>query len=63
MRFAWRGICDSLLLFLVLACGAPAPAQSVFGLWEGTVVVDGLAIPFRIEISSASSDGADRRAL
>lgn len=40
----------------MLACGTPAPAQSVFGLWEGTVVVDGLTIPFRIEISGASSD-------
>jgi thiol-disulfide isomerase/thioredoxin len=36
-------------LALIFACGTSAQALS--GLWEGTVVVDGLTIPFRIEIS------------
>ncbi len=57
MRCTWRGIRESLLLLLLVpACGAPVPAQSVSGLWEGTVVVDGLTIPFRIEISGDGSD-------
>jgi thiol-disulfide isomerase/thioredoxin len=44
-----------LLALLVLALARTAPAQSVAGLWEGTVVVDGLTIPFRIEISGQGS--------
>jgi thiol-disulfide isomerase/thioredoxin len=42
-----------LLAFLALAFSASA--QSVAGLWEGTVVVDGLTIPFRIEITGQGS--------
>jgi thiol-disulfide isomerase/thioredoxin len=32
-----------------------ASAQSIAGLWEGTVLVDGLTIPFRIEITGEGS--------
>jgi thiol-disulfide isomerase/thioredoxin len=41
----------SLVLFTSLAFALPSVAQSVAGQWEGTVVVDGMPIPFRIDIS------------
>jgi thiol-disulfide isomerase/thioredoxin len=43
----------SLLAFLALAF--PCSAQSVAGLWEGTVLIGGLTIPFRIEITGNGS--------
>lgn len=56
MKDVWHCVGGVLIIFLVLAFAAPLPAQSVSGLWEGTVVVDGLTIPFRIEVSGAGSD-------
>ena len=42
------------LLALTFACGTSAQTPS--GLWEGTIAVDGLTIPFRIEISGIGSN-------
>ena len=56
MRHAWHAVAGGLLLVLGLAFAPLAPAQSVSGSWEGTVDVDGLTIPFRIEISGTGSD-------
>jgi len=33
------------------AFACPAKAQSLAGLWDATVVVNGLTIPFRMEFS------------
>lgn len=45
----------ALALLALLAMASSASAQSVAGLWEGTVVVDGLTIPFRIQIAGQGS--------
>ncbi len=49
-----------LALLAVLAFANPAAAQSAAGKWEGTVVVDGVTIPFRLDISGkgAKMEGA-----
>src|ERR1700687_5539560 len=39
------------LLLCVLLVPSAARAQSLAGLWDGTVLVDGVAIPFQIEFS------------
>ena len=50
-----------LILVLALAFAAPAltraqaPAQSLSGLWDAAVVVNGLEIPFRFEISGTGA--------
>ena len=43
------------LTLLVPALQAQAPAESLSGLWDAAVVVNGLEIPFRFEIAG---DGA-----
>jgi thiol-disulfide isomerase/thioredoxin len=49
---AWSRIAFvSLALFASSASTRSAAAQSVEGKWEGTVDVDGMTIPFRIDIS------------
>jgi thiol-disulfide isomerase/thioredoxin len=45
----------ALILVAALACASPAPAQSISGMWDGTVVFDGLSIPFRLEISGSGA--------
>jgi thiol-disulfide isomerase/thioredoxin len=55
MRIASHGRRGVLVLLALLVPAFSASAQSVAGLWEGTVVVDGLTIPFRIEISGTGS--------
>jgi thiol-disulfide isomerase/thioredoxin len=42
-------------LLASLAFAFPCPAQSAAGQWEGTVVVDHMTIPFRIDISGKGS--------
>jgi thiol-disulfide isomerase/thioredoxin len=56
MRVKSQNRLRALLLFLVLSFAVPLSAQSISGLWVGTVVVDGLTIPFRMEISGAGSN-------
>jgi thiol-disulfide isomerase/thioredoxin len=50
-----RAALASLGIFALLACvfalAVSAAPQSAAGSWEGTVVVDGMTIPFRLEIS------------
>jgi thiol-disulfide isomerase/thioredoxin len=46
----------TLVVFLAVGFAGGTSAQTLSGLWEGTVVVDGLTIPFRIEISGAGSN-------
>ena len=41
----------ALVLLALSAFARSAAAQSVEGKWEGSVVVDGMTIPFRIDIS------------
>jgi thiol-disulfide isomerase/thioredoxin len=58
MKFA-RRLALAALSFLALSAN-PAAAQSAAGKWEGTVVVDGVTIPFRLDISGkgAKMEGA-----
>ncbi len=51
MRARSRIALASLGLLAISAFAISAAAQSVAGQWEGTVVVDGMTIPFRIDIS------------
>ena len=51
MKAASRIALVSLSLLAFSAFAHSAFAQSVAGKWEGTVVVDGMTIPFRIDIS------------
>ena len=51
MKAASRIVLVSVALFVLSAFAHSAAAQSVAGKWEGTVVVDGMTIPFRIDIS------------
>ncbi len=53
MRHAWHFVTGALALIVGLTLTLSAAAQSVSRLWEGTVAVDGLTIPFRIQISGA----------
>jgi thiol-disulfide isomerase/thioredoxin len=41
----------AVALLASLACAFPSAAQSAAGQWEGTVVVDNMTIPFRIDIT------------
>ena len=43
------------LLFVTPALRAQAPSQSLAGLWDAAVVVNGLEIPFRFEIGGSGS--------
>jgi len=56
MKTARHGVGGASVLLLVFGFAAPLPSQTVSRLWQGTVDVDGLTIPFRIEISGISSD-------
>jgi thiol-disulfide isomerase/thioredoxin len=56
MRFARRLALAALGLFVLLAFAFSAEAQSAVGKWEGTVVVDGMTIPFRIDISGKAAN-------
>jgi thiol-disulfide isomerase/thioredoxin len=60
MKFARRPTLAAISLLTVLAFANPAAAQSAAGKWEGTVVVDGVTIPFRLDISGkgAKMEGA-----
>ncbi len=42
-------------LFATLTLASVAMAQSLTGLWDASVVVNGLTIPFRIEFSGEGS--------
>jgi thiol-disulfide isomerase/thioredoxin len=55
MRAKSRFRPGTAVLLALFAFAPLAGAQSVAGLWEGTVVVDGLTIPFRIEITGGGS--------
>jgi thiol-disulfide isomerase/thioredoxin len=44
-----------VILAAIFALGISTTAQSVAGLWEGTVSVDNLNLPFRIEISGTGA--------
>jgi thiol-disulfide isomerase/thioredoxin len=55
MRIASHSRWGALTLLALSVPAFSASAQSVAGLWEGTVVVDGLTIPFRIEITGQGS--------
>jgi thiol-disulfide isomerase/thioredoxin len=46
----------SLILLLASSLGAVASTQSIAGPWAGTVIVDGLMIPFRLDISGSGSN-------
>jgi len=41
-----------LVAVTLLAASVPAAAQQIDGLWDASVVVNGVAVPFRIEISA-----------
>jgi len=45
----------NLLFVAVLAGASAAMAQSVAGLWDASVTVNGLEIPFRLELSGSGS--------
>ena len=51
MKAASRIALVSLALLALSAFADSSSAQSVAGKWEGTVVVDSMTIPFRIDIS------------
>src|SRR5277367_4246355 len=51
MKSALRRALPAALLFVSLSLVLPAAAQSVVGQWEGSVVVDNMTIPFRIDIT------------
>jgi len=51
MRIPFHFRSGALCLLGFLALASPAAAQSLSGLWEGTVSYGGMNIPFRIEIS------------
>jgi thiol-disulfide isomerase/thioredoxin len=38
-----------------LVCAYPAAAQSVVGQWEGTVIVDNMTIPFRLDVTGKAN--------
>jgi thiol-disulfide isomerase/thioredoxin len=46
----------SLLVFAVACLPTPGQAQSIDGLWDATVTVNNVAIPFRIELSSKGTE-------
>lgn len=52
MRFYFRW---ATILLTLLGLSGSVPAQSVAGLWEGHVNIDGLSIPFQLEISGNGS--------
>ena len=56
MRVRSKNWAGALAAFLALTFAPGTSAQALSGLWEGTVEVDGLTIPFRIEISGAGSN-------
>jgi len=51
MKTALRRALGAAILFVSLASAGSSAAQSVVGQWEGTVVVDNMTIPFRIDIT------------
>jgi thiol-disulfide isomerase/thioredoxin len=51
MKFPSCLVLLAAALLASLACAFQSSAQSVAGQWEGTVVVDNMTIPFRIDIS------------
>ena len=55
MRARSQNRVGALVAFLALTFACGTSAQTLSGVWEGTVVVDGLTIPFRIEISGTGS--------
>ena len=55
MRARFGSRFGALFFVTLLALSFSASAQSIAGLWEGTVLVDGLTIPFRIEITGEGS--------
>jgi thiol-disulfide isomerase/thioredoxin len=56
MKFAPRLALAALSLFAVSALTNPVAAESAVGKWEGTVVVDGMTIPFRLDISGKAAN-------
>ena len=48
-------VCVALTL---LATNLPTMAQSIDGIWDASVVVNGIAVPFRIEISTKETDAS-----
>lgn len=46
------------LTLTVLSASLPAFAQRIDGLWDASVVVNGVAVPFRIEISTKGTDAS-----
>lgn len=55
MKFPFRRALAAGVLFVSFAFPYPAAAQSVAGPWEGTVVVDSMTIPFRIDITGKAN--------
>jgi hypothetical protein len=55
MKFPFRRALAAGVLFVSFAFPHPAAAQSVAGPWEGTVVVDSMTIPFRIDITGKAN--------
>lgn len=46
----------SLLVFAAVCLPTAGQAQSIDGLWDATVTVNNVAIPFRIELSSKDAE-------
>jgi thiol-disulfide isomerase/thioredoxin len=55
MKSPFRRVLPAAVLFASLAFPRPAAAQSVAGQWEGTVVVDNMTVPFRIDITGKAN--------
>lgn len=51
MRYSPRLALIAALLLAPLALASPSPDQSAAGQWEGTVVIDKMTIPFRLDIT------------
>jgi thiol-disulfide isomerase/thioredoxin len=55
MKSPFRRALPAAFLLASLAFPHPAAAQSVAGPWEGTVVVDNMTVPFRIDITGKAN--------
>jgi len=55
MNSAFRRSLRAILLLVTPVFAFPCAAQSVAGQWEGTVVVDRMTIPFRIDITGKAN--------
>jgi peroxiredoxin len=57
IRFNTRtGATLSLCLFGLFLAASSAGAQSLTGIWDATVIVDNLDVPFRMELSGSGAD-------